>query len=142
MRDNNLYSFFSSNIIRKHLKDVGFINTKGFLLEDPEKKARSSSKGRNNYDFEREKKLLIAVKENEVKSKDNVRRNLIAKSKQLHDSSIKELEKQSRIKDYTNEYHVLLPSFTNKGTKLKPIKGYSTLVTNKSQVKVSFIYYY
>ncbi len=142
LRDNNLYSFFSSNIIRKHLKDIGFINTKGFLLEDPEKKVRSSSKGRNN-DFEIEKKLLIAIKENESKSKEKIRKNLINKSKLLHDASIKELEKQSRIKDYTKEYHLLLPSFDYKTKKLKPIKGYSSLNYSKETQKVSYyISYY
>lgn len=131
LKDNNLYSFFSSNIIRKHLKDAGFINTKGFLLEDPEKGAHSPTKSNNYLDSEREKKLLLAIKENEKRTNIQVKKNLINKSKVLHDSSIKELEKQARIKDYTKEYHTLLPSY-QKSNRLKPIKGYSSLVTSKS----------
>lgn len=129
LTDNNLHSFFSSNIIRKHLKNSGFINTKGFILEDPEKKLKSTSPC---SDPEKNKKLLIAVKESEAKQKISVRNSLIVKSRQLHDPSIKDLERQVKIAEYSKEYNMLLPSYDLKSSKLKPIKGYTTLMTSKS----------
>lgn len=129
LTDNNLHSFFSSNIIRKHLKNSGFINTKGFILEDPEKKLKSTSPC---SDPDKNKKLLIAFKESEAKHKISVRNSLIVKSRQLHDPSIKDLERQVKIAEYSKEYNMLLPSYDLKSSKLKPIKGYTTLMTSKS----------
>jgi hypothetical protein len=133
LKDNNLYSFFSSHINRKHLKNEGFINTKGFLLEESDKKVYSS-KEKDVNEYEREKKLLIAVKENEAKSKEQIRRNLINKSKQLHDQSIRDLEKMSRIKDYTKEYQVMLPSFSSHINRFSLIK--KSIIGNSSNSRV------
>ena len=138
LKDNNLYSFFSSNVIRKHLKEAGFINTKGFILDDPEKQLNCSPGKRINYnaESERERKLLIAVKENEKRSNKSIKKHLINKSKVLHDTSIRDLEKQSRIKDYSSDYNLLLPSYA-KNQKLKPIKGYNSLITNNNVNDIS-----
>lgn len=143
LKDNNLFSFFSSNVIRKHLKEVGFINTKGFILEDPSKlTANSPLRDKQNYEIEieKEKKLLIAIKENEQRDKVSVRKNLSNKSKYLHDVGVKELERLVRTNDFNAKSHAQLPSFDVKFSKLKPIKGYSSLVTNKSLDKVSNIF--
>lgn len=141
LHDNNLFSFFSSNVIRKHLKHVGFINTKGFILEDPNRQlANSPNKDKINYDLEveKERKLLIAIRESEERNKESVRRNLANRSKYLHDTSVKELERLAKVNDYNTKSHVLLPSITLRSSKLKPIKGYNSLMTNKSMDKVSF----
>lgn len=136
LKDNNLFSFFSSNINRKHLKNVGFINTKGFILEESDKKVYSS-KEKDVNEVEREKKLLIAVKENEAKSKEQIRRNLINKSKQLHDQSIRDLEKMSRIKDYSKENQVMLPSFSSHVNRFSLMKSMrKSVVGNVSNSKV------
>lgn len=138
LKDNNLYSYFSSNVIRKHLKEAGFINTKGFILDDPEKQINCSPKKMNNkLDNDREKKLLIAIKENENRNNKHIKKHLIHKSKVLQDTSIRELEKQYRIKEYSPDYNMLLPSYA-KNQKLKPIKGYNTLHTNSSNIDKTF----
>ncbi|MFO0515382.1 MAG: hypothetical protein ACK5YA_00865 [bacterium] len=140
LKDNNLFSFFSSNVIRKHLKEVGFINTNGFILDDPSKlTANSPLREKQTYELEieKEKKLLIAIKENEQRDKMSVRKNLSNKSKYLHDVGVKELEKLVRTNDFNAKSHAQLPSFDVKFSKLKPIKGYSSLITNKILEKVS-----
>lgn len=133
LKDNNLYSFFSSHVIRKHLKHVGFINTKGFILNDPSKQTGNSPiKDKSNYDSElqNEKKMLIAIQESE-KCKSTIRKSLINRSKYLHDVGVMELEKLVKTCDYTPSTHAQLPSFDSKH-KLKPIKGYSSILSNKS----------
>lgn len=146
LQDNNLFSFFSSNVIRKHLKEVGFINTNGFLLDDPNRViANSPLKVKSSYEIEieKEKKLLIAIKENEMRNS-NVKKNLSVKSKYLHDIGIKELERLVKITELNPKANPLLPSFDLKSARLKPIKGYSSLVTNKSidKVKMYFLILY
>lgn len=139
LKDNNLYSFFSSNVIRKHLKNVGFINTKGFILDDPSKVTFSPNlkeKSSAEFENEKEKKLLIAIKENEQRSKVNIKKNIVSRSKYLHDSSMKELEKLVRINEYNPNNNPQLPSFNSKFMKLKPVKGYKGVATNKSYEKV------
>lgn len=128
LSDNNLYSFFSSMTIRKHLKEVGFINTNGFILGDPERRNLGSSKDKALDDQgEKERKLLIAVQENEAKKKQSMRKNLINKSKQLHDPSIMELEKLVQTREFTKDKHKQLPSFEyGKSQRLRPIRGYYT----------------
>ena len=145
LRDYNLHSFFSSNVIRRHLKNVGFINTKGFLLEDPSKGQANSPLRKSNkydYDLEKEKKLLIAIQENEQKNKENVRKSLLNRSKYLHDVQVMELERQVKTYEYKVETHPILPSF-EKSMKLKPIKGNS--LASKSMIvsdKVSIYLYF
>lgn len=139
LKDNNLYSFFSSNVIRKHLKNVGFINTKGFILDDPSKVTFSpqlKDKSSAEFENEKEKKLLIAIKENEQRNKMNIKKNIVSRSKYLHDSSMKELEKLVRINEYNPNNNPQLPSFNTKFMKLKPVKGYKGIAANKSFEKV------
>ena len=137
--DNNLFSFFSSNVIRKHLKQVGFINTKGFILDDPSKITPNTAlKDKSAYEIEleKEKKLLIAVVENERRDKE-IKKKLYQRSKYLHDYSVKELEKMVKINDFNRKSNPVLPSFVISSSKLKPIKGYSSIGRNTSNEKVN-----
>ncbi len=68
--DDNLNSFFSSSVIRKQLKDKGFINTNGFVLYDSSYKnlLGGPPKQKKRLDTsERERHLLLAIKHNKVK---------------------------------------------------------------------------
>jgi hypothetical protein len=60
--DDHLYSFFGSDLVRKQLKDKGFIDTNGFIVYDHIH--RSSPKRKENYsESEKEKQLLYAIKQ-------------------------------------------------------------------------------
>jgi len=66
--DDNLNSFFAGEVIRKQLKEKGFINTNGFVLYDPSYKNISPPKNlKTRIDTaEKEKRLLYAIKNNKV----------------------------------------------------------------------------
>ena len=67
--DDNLNAFFASSIIRKQLKDKGFINTNGFVLYDSSYKGIVGlpPKQKKRLDTsERERHLLLAIKQNRV----------------------------------------------------------------------------
>ena len=66
--DDNLNAFFSSGIVRKQLKDKGFINTKGFVLYDPSYKGVvEPPKPKKRIDTpEKEKQLLYLIKNNKI----------------------------------------------------------------------------
>jgi hypothetical protein len=68
--DDHLNSFFSSETIRKQLKNKGFINTNGFVLYDSVYRSvleKSPPKFKRLEDqYEREKKLLNVIKQNNI----------------------------------------------------------------------------
>jgi hypothetical protein len=69
--DEHLNAFFAGGVIRKQLKDKGFINTNGFVLYDPtykniEPPKNVKIKQRLNTS-EKERNLLHAIKNNKVK---------------------------------------------------------------------------
>lgn len=69
--DENLNAFFASEVIRKQLKEKGFINTNGFVLYDSSYKSvlGGPPKPKKRLDTsERERHLLLAIKQNKVKS--------------------------------------------------------------------------
>ena len=68
--DDNLNAFFANSIIRKQLKEKGFINTNGFVLYDSSYKGIVGvpPKQKKRLDTsERERHLLLAIKQNKVK---------------------------------------------------------------------------
>jgi len=67
--DDNLNAFFASGVIRKQLKDKGFINTNGFVLYDSSYKTLLGGppKAKKRLDTsERGRHLLLAIKQNKV----------------------------------------------------------------------------
>jgi hypothetical protein len=67
--DDNLNAFFANSIIRKQLKEKGFINTNGFVLYDSNYKSVCGAppKHKKRLDTsERERHLLLAIKQNKV----------------------------------------------------------------------------
>ena len=146
LNDNNLSSFFSSNIVRKHLNEQGFINTRGFLLLDPERKRLGNYARDKSFEqeIEKEKKIMIAVKESSEKlNEEAVRKILKSKSKMLNDRSIFELEKLAMTMNYSPVKNKQLPSFSESSqfsfrpkntskVKLKPIKGANLTYWGKS----------
>ena len=69
--DDHLNAFFAGGVIRKHLKNKGFINTNGFVLYDPSYKNIEPPKNvkmkKRLNTAEKEKNLLHAIKNNKVK---------------------------------------------------------------------------
>jgi hypothetical protein len=68
--DDHLNAFFAGGIIRKQLKDKGFINTNGFVLYDPSYKNIEPPKNckKRLSTSDKEKHLLHAIKNNKVKN--------------------------------------------------------------------------
>lgn len=67
--DDHLNGFFSQEVIRKQLKERGFINTNGFVLYDPSYKNIIPHKVNNKKRLdttEKEKHLIYAIKNNKV----------------------------------------------------------------------------
>jgi len=67
--DDHLNAFFANSIIRKQLKEKGFINTNGFVLYDSSYKGIVDvpPKHKKRLDTsERERHLLLAIKQNKV----------------------------------------------------------------------------
>lgn len=121
--DNNLSTFFSSNVVRRHLNEQGFINTRGFLLLDTKHKKPCLlvDKSADRY-INRDKNLMLAVKENTVKSDyENVERILKNKSKMLNDPSITQLERLAMTLKYSPEKNKQLPSVYDSSIYFKPI---------------------
>jgi hypothetical protein len=67
--DDHLHSYFASGLVRKQLKDKGFIDTKGFILYDSVYRSSigASPKRKPQHtvitDSEKEKQLLYAIKQ-------------------------------------------------------------------------------
>lgn len=112
--DNNLSSFFNSQVVRRHLNDMGFINTRGFLLLDTKHKKNSLliEKSAEKV-LKRDKNLMIAVKENSAKmNQENLEKILHYKSKALNDPSITQLEMLAHTLNYSPLKNKQLPSFS------------------------------
>lgn len=67
--DDHLNAFFAGGIVRKHLKEKGFINTNGFVLYDPSYKNIEPPKNvkKRLSTSDKEKHLLHAIKNQKVK---------------------------------------------------------------------------
>ena len=136
--DNSLSSFFSSNVVRKHLNKQGFINTKGFLLLDVNNSLNNKSKstlkynkkphlivdrnGEKNFYSSRDKNIMLAVKENSMKTNyENVEKILRYKYKKLNDPEINKIEKLATTLYYSPDKNRKLPSYMDNGIYFKPI---------------------
>lgn len=121
--DNNLSSFFSSQVVRRHLNEQGFINTKGFLLLDPKSKKNVMliDKSSDKY-LKRNKNIMLAIKENSYKMNiENVEKILKYKSKVLNDPSITQLEKLAQTLSLSPKKNKQLPSFNENTYYFKPL---------------------
>lgn len=120
--DNNLSSFFNSNVVRKHLNNQGFINTRGFLLLDTKHKKSSLLLDKSpDKSLRRDKNIMIAVKENSSKmNQENLERMLHYKSKALNDPSITQLEMLASTLNYSPLKNKQLPSYSDSSYFYKP----------------------
>ena len=146
--DNNLTSFFNSNVVRKHLNDMGFINSKGFILLDTKKKNTLLLEKSAEKVLKKDKNIMIAIKENSNKmNHENLERTLHYKSKQLNDPSIVQLEMLAHTLSYSPLKNKQLPSYSESNyfykpinlgkTKLNPLnKDYNKTTQNLSYNKV------
>ncbi|MFO0515270.1 MAG: hypothetical protein ACK5YA_00285, partial [bacterium] len=149
--DNNLSSFFNSQVVRRHLNDMGFINTRGFLLLDTKHKKNSLLIEKSAEKIlKRDKNLMIAVKENSMKmNHENLEKILHYKSKALNDPSITQLEMLAHTLNYSPLKNKQLPSYSESTfyqpnnylgkTKLVPIgkENYNRTSQNISTYKQS-----
>lgn len=144
--DNNLSSFFSSQVVRKHLNEQGFINTRGFLLMDTNKKNTLLVDKSAEKFIKRDKSIMLAVKENSEKiNYETVERLLKQKSKILSDPSINQLEKLAMTLNFSPNKNRQLPTYIESGfylksfgkNKLKPL-GKSSYNLSKTANNGSF----
>ena len=122
--DGHLNSFFASDVIRRQLKDKGFINTNGFIMYDPKYKSimgASPKRGKIN-DVDKEKKLLYAIKSINVSDDPLDKSNFDSYSKMLKSNSPTSRKLPAIHFEYTtNQKYVSMKTTTNTKKKLKPI---------------------
>jgi len=120
--DNNLSSFFGSNVVKRHLNEMGFINTRGFILLDTKHKKQSLLVDKSAEKvLKKDKNIMIAVKENSQKmSQENLQKMLHFKSKALNDPSISQLELLAHTLNFSPNKNKQLPSYSESSYFYKP----------------------
>ena len=113
--DQMCQSYFACANNRNHLHRLGFINKKGVILQDPDKKVFSSVKNKslmNNY--EKEKKELSKIKENNEMMKIQLRNLANSKYGNIKSASIDELMEMSSVYNFDKFSNKKLPSIISK----------------------------
>lgn len=120
--DNNLTSFFNSQVVRKHLNNMGFINSKGFILLDVKKKKKKMIMDVSAEKvLLKDKNIMIALRENNFKMKnDSLEKILHYKSKVLNDPSISKLEMLAQTLKFSPLKNYQLPSYSESSCFYKP----------------------
>ena len=99
LQDQMLSTFFSSLITRKHLNKLGFINKKGEILHDPDKKKMSTFKNKKLVEkYETEEQNLMKIKENNMKMKLQIKNLFKGNIKNFDNIAIKDLETAAQVK--------------------------------------------
>lgn len=121
--DNNLSSFFSSKINRSHLEKKGFIDKKGNIMNDPEKRKIAKIETKNIMQiYENEKNHLQRIKEQKEKMRLQIRNLLNTNMKTIKSANLKDLEKLSKIYTYNPMGKNKLPLIDLKTTSMKSTK--------------------
>jgi hypothetical protein len=108
--DNNLISYFSSKFIRKHLINLGFINRKGNILEDPDNKKLGIIESKKlNRAYEEEKENLQKIKDRKEKMTIQIK-NLLQGNHIIRNGNIKEIEKLAKVYNFNPKADKKLPS--------------------------------
>ena len=109
--DNTLTTFFSSINVRQHLNKLGFINKKGEVLQDPDKKRMSNLKNKKLVRvYEKEQLKLQSIKENNEKMKLQITNLISGTKKNIQEMPIKELEKLTKVMNFNPLSKQKLPS--------------------------------
>ena len=112
--DNSLSTFFSSIPVRKHLNKLGFINRKGEILQDPDRKRMSNLKSKKLIsEYEQEELKLQGIKENNQKMKLQIKNLFSGTIKNFQEVPIKELEKVTTVRNFKPISKKKLPSIPN-----------------------------
>jgi hypothetical protein len=107
--DENLVSYFSSKYIRKHLKNLGFINKKGNILQDPDNKKLGIIESKKlNKVYEEEKVNLQRIKEKKEKLKLQIK-NLLQGTNVMKTGNMKEIEKLTKVYNFYPQSDKKLP---------------------------------
>ena len=118
--DDNLTSFFSSRYVRKHLKNLGFINNRGNILQDPDNKKLGIIESKKlSKIYEQEKVTLQKIKDKKEKLKLQIK-NLLHGNNIMKTGHMKEIEKLSKVYNFYPQSDKKLPSineFKNSITK-------------------------
>jgi hypothetical protein len=108
--DDNLKSYFGSFFVRKHLKNLGFINKKGVILEDPDVKKLGIVKSKKLVNkYETERKALLKMIENNEMMKLQIE-NIFNSQNNLQNANLEEIAKTSRIINFNQTAQKKLPS--------------------------------
>ena len=102
--DNSCSSYFNSNKIRMHLFKLGFINKKGYILDDPDKNKslfnRISNKSKLVQNYENENKNL-----NNLKKKNELIKNLIKNYLNNKKNNLDNSDNIDTINDFMKNYY-------------------------------------
>jgi len=110
LHDENLVSYFSSKYIRKHLKNLGFINKKGNIMQDPDSKKLGIIESKKlNKVYEEEKVNLQRINDKKEKLKLQIK-NLLQGNNVMKSGNMKEIEKLANVYNFYPQSDKKLPS--------------------------------
>lgn len=119
--DQSLSTFFSGITVRTHLKKLGFINKKGEILQDPDRKRLSNIKSKKLINaYEQEELKLQSIKENNIKMKLQIKNLFSGTIKNFQEVPLKELEKVTQVRNFKPISKQKLPSIPNYLNELSP----------------------
>ena len=101
--DNSCSSYFNSNKIRMHLFKLGFINKKGYILNDPDKNKYFNNNNNNSKlikNYENENKNL-----NNLKKKNELIKNLIKNYLNNKKNNLDNNDNINTIDDFMKNYY-------------------------------------
>lgn len=124
--DQMCQSYFESSNNRNHLHKLGFINKKGIILQDPDKKVFASVKNKQLMNsYEKEKKKLSKIKENNEMMKIQLKNLANNKYANFKVANIDELMELSSVYNFDKSSNKKLPSVTKR-------KHTISLINNKN----------
>lgn len=110
LHDGNLVSYFSSKYIRKHLKNLGFINKKGSIMQDPDNKKLGIIESKKlSKVYEEERVNLQRIKDKKEKLKLQIK-NLLQGNNVMKSGNMKEIEKLAKVYNFYPQSDKKLPS--------------------------------
>lgn len=108
--DKTLVSFLNCKSTRKHLEDIGIIDSSGVVINN--EKSQNSDYAEGSIDkTQRDRSMLIAIKENALKiNGENLTRQIFCKYKNSNDSSIKDIYGMTKRMFQAHDSKSLIPT--------------------------------
>lgn len=133
LHDNNLQLYFSSFKIKKHLQKLGFINKKGIILQDPDKKKFGIANNEKLIrTYEDEQKNLLKIRDENEKMKIQISTLFHNSHSNFQNIGLSDLEKISKVYNFNPISNKKLPSISPAKIRKSSIEGYNPIKTGMS----------